>query len=562
MIKVVATNITSPLGLTTEQNYRAVRASRSKLARYDSWRTIPEPFVASMFDDEQRAKLSLEGYTLLESAAIHSVKEAMMHCSIDLTSLRTIFILSTTKANVDSLQADEEYLSPGATARKISRYFGFVSEPIVVCNACISGVDAQILAHRLLEAGRYDNAVVCGVDLVTPFVVAGFLSFKSLAMEECRPFDIERTGLNLGEAAATIIFSRKESEGESVEWRLCAGAMSNDAHHVSAPSPKGDGSCRAIERALKGVLVDDLALVSTHGTATMFNDQMESKAIERMGLTSLPISALKGYYGHTLGAAGVLEVALTMRALDDGIIPGVRGFEEIGVSGKIDISGGERTTTKCSFLKMISGFGGCNGALLCAKQPYKPTEPTTPTQVCSSHRVLITPQSVVVDGREHPVTETGKALLTELYKSCAEENPKFYKMDLFSRVVYIATELLVQQMPSMNGEFSILLFNRSSSIVADRKHIAQIADRENFYPSPSIFLYTLPNIALGEVAIRHACTGETSLYILEEKSEQRIREVVESVMSQSDMQTLIAGWVDCEDEDNFEADLQIFRRDI
>ncbi|MBE6209964.1 MAG: 3-oxoacyl-ACP synthase [Rikenellaceae bacterium] len=556
MISVLATNVVSPLGFTTEENYRAVREGRSELLRYDSWRGVPEPFVASMFSDDQRAELAIDGYTLFESVAIRSVEDAVGRCAVSVASPNTIFILSTTKANVDEL-GGEKYLSPGDSARKIAQYFGFVNDPIVVCNACISGADAQLLALRLLSNGAYDNAVVCGVDVVTPFVVAGFLSFKSLALAPCRPFDIERTGLNLGEAAATIVFGRKAAtEGT---WQLCAGAMSNDAYHVSAPSPKGDGSYRAINEVLAGVDTADLALLSVHGTATMFNDQMESKAIERAGLCDVPVSALKGYYGHTLGAAGVLESIITMRALNDGVALGVRGFEEIGVSGKVNLSAVERNVKGEMFLKMISGFGGCNGALLFSQsgKDHRQSNQTTPK---ATGRVVLTNHEVVVNGRKEPFEATGSALLTEIYKQRVGDYPKFYKMDTLSRLALVATELLVQQQEESSEECSIVLFNSSSSIVADRKHIASIQDEANFYPSPSLFLYTLPNIALGEVAIKHRCIGETSLYILERRNEQTMRLAIESIMAQSNIARMITGWINCDDEDNFEADIQIITK--
>ena len=253
---------------------------------------------------------------------------------------------------------DGAYLAPGATARKIAEYLGFATAPIVVCNACISAVTAQILADRLIGAGKYDFAVVCGADKASTFTLAGFLSFKSLSSVPCRPFDIDRLGLNIGEAAATIIFSKADGKG----WTLAAGSLDNDAHHISAPSPDGDGVRRVVETVLEGFDAAALGCISAHGTATMFNDQMESKAIEAAGLSSVPVSALKGFYGHTLGAAGALETILTMRALDEGWIIPVRGFEEIGVSGKMAICKDWTRTDKTSFLKIISGFGGCNGA--------------------------------------------------------------------------------------------------------------------------------------------------------------------------------------------------------
>lgn len=558
MISVLATNIVSPLGFTTDENYRAVREYRSKLARYDGWRGIPEPFVASIFDAEQQAELTIDGYTHFESVAIRSIRDAISRCELDTTSPRTIFILSTTKANVDELDT-ERYLSPGASARKIADYFSFVNEPIVVCNACVSGADAQLLALRLLSNGLYDRAVVCGADVVSPFVVAGFLSFKSLSLDECRPFDIERTGLNLGEAAATIIYGCGESNDAS-QWQLCSGAMSNDAYHASAPSPVGDGTCRVLSRLLPEIDIEDLAQLNLHGTATMFNDQMESKAINRSALTEIPISALKGYYGHTLGAAGILEAIITMRAMDDNIVLGVRGFEEIGVSGKLNISPKERSTDRHTFMKLISGFGGCNCALYFAKQPQKQQHTEERATLKVTRSVTITPQAAVVDGERLPLSKSGKALLTEIYNNYMTGYQKFHRMDLMSKLVILATELLVREQESDGESCSLILFNGSSSIISDRIHNDSIKDVDNFYPSPSRFLFTLPNISLGEAAINYNYTGETSLYILDRRDEELMQQIVESIMQCSDIKRLITGWVDCCDEECFEADLKIITK--
>ena len=123
----------------------------------------------------------------------------------------------------------------------------------------------------------------------------------------------------------------------------------------------------AINAVLEGQDKSRLATVCVHGTATLYNDQMESKAIERANLSDVPLSALKGYYGHTMGAAGVLETILTMRATDDGIILPSKGFTEPGVSGKVSISSELKKTDKRAFLKLMSGFGGCNVAAMYEK---------------------------------------------------------------------------------------------------------------------------------------------------------------------------------------------------
>jgi 3-oxoacyl-[acyl-carrier-protein] synthase-1 len=560
MIKVLSTNITSPLGLTTKENYHAVKAGSSALRVQNNWRKVPQEFTASLFNEEQEELLHVDGFTRYESIVIHSIKEALSHLDIDIKSDRVALVLSTTKANVEELSSSVEndgcYRKPGESAVKIANFIGFTTDPVVVCNACISGVTAQILADRLINSGSYDTVVVCGADCQSPFVVAGFMSFKSLSPYECRPFDIERLGLNLGDAAATIVFGKVSAPDTS--WKLVAGTLNNDAYHVSAPSPVGDGTYAAAKSVLETIDPESLATVSVHGTATMFNDQMESKAIERSGLSEIPISALKGYYGHTLGAAGVLETIITMEATDDGIILPVRGYSEIGVSGKINVSDQSRSTDKKSFLKLISGFGGCNGAVVFSRSDEFPYAEYTKKEIRTLSEVKITPTSLIVDGNIEDVASTGKNLLAEIYKSYVGDYPKFHKMDVFTKLAFLAADIVTQRGVDDHDENrAVILFNSSSSIVADRNHIATFDKEGEFYPSPSVFLYTLPNIVTGEISIKHGYKGETSLYILNDYNEKIINSIVESTFAQSSVKTMITGWVDCTSEDDFEANIKL-----
>lgn len=183
---------------------------------------------------------------------------------------------------------------------------------------------------------------------------------QGLVAGACRPFDAQRKGLNLGEAAATIIFRYKTSAPD--DWVLLRGAIRNDANHISGPSRTGEGSFRAIKVVLGDVEPEELALVSVHGTSTAYNDEMESIALTRAGLQNVPVNSLKGYFGHTMGAAGILETILSMASVDDGTVLGTRGYSECGVSCPLDISPEPRKTTKRAFAKLLSGFGGCNAA--------------------------------------------------------------------------------------------------------------------------------------------------------------------------------------------------------
>lgn len=309
MVYCIGHSILSPLGEGSQTNYEAVQAGRSGLKIYTDRFADVEPFCASLFDTPQK----------FVPLCIRSIEIATDDKNL-LADKETVFILSTTKG--DNLNL----LTP---AQQIAQHFGNPNKPIVVSNACTSGVCAQITAMRLLDAGVYKHAVVVGCDIQTRFIVSGFQAFKALSPEPCLPFSPDRKGLNLGEAAATIIYSSIQHNG----WRLEAGSIHNDANHISAPSRTGDGAFLCLKDVMKGVQLEDIQLLGVHGTATLYNDDMEREAIRRAGLEHIPICALKPFFGHTMGAAGVLETILCMMMTD-----------------------------KC-FIKMLSGFGGVNAAL-------------------------------------------------------------------------------------------------------------------------------------------------------------------------------------------------------
>ena len=376
MIVKVSDNIISPLGMSTAENYAAVKAGRSELKRHDGLWNLPESFTASLMErnkvEQAFAELAdNEQYTFFEKMIILSAKKALAQTDIDPTSDKVLFILSTTKGNVFLLDKREtgfsaERVRLGIAAKQMTDFFHNHNTPIVVSNACISGVCAQIQAMRELKSGHFDYVVSVGADVQSAFIVSGFQSFKALSVEPCKPFDANRCGLNLGDAAATIIYTRKEKVDET-DWVACRGAIRNDANHISGPSRTGEGSYRALKVALGNMSPDQIAFVNTHGTATLYNDEMESVAIERAGLAHVPVNGLKGYYGHTMGAAGILETILSMQAVDDNNILATKGFETIGVTHPLVLSNQNQPTDKHAFIKLLSGFGGCNAALLLAK---------------------------------------------------------------------------------------------------------------------------------------------------------------------------------------------------
>lgn len=554
MVYIIADNVVSPLGMTTMENYQAVMAGSSALKRYNHHWGLPDPFTASLFTDEQMQRIDVDGLTRFESLVACSIDEALTQTDIDVANDRIIFILSTTKANIEMLNDDSD-VSPASAAHNIANYIGFVNPPIVACNACISGVSAIILAQRLLELDCYDYAVVCGADVQNKFTMSGFQSLKAVSEDKCRPFDIERLGLNLGEAAATIILQR---DYRPKSWGILKGAVRNDGYHISSPSKDGEGARLALQAIDAVNYKDEIAFINAHGTATMFNDQMESVALERAGLSEIPVNALKGYFGHTLGAAGVLETILSLQAVKNNIILGTMGYEECGVSGKILLSTVPKITSKPGFVKMISGFGGCNGTLLVTNGEHDNCKKSCASYI-KIHKLQLTSEYLQIDGRIIDKKPNNIEWLTYLYKKYVGDYPKFYKMDGLSKLGFIASELLLNREEDCESDArddrAIVFCNSSSSIGADKKYYESISDLDNYFPSPSVFVYTLPNIVAGEVAIRHNYRGETSFFILNNQDENLMDQIFTSACEDENTHSLLGGWLDYKEESDFIADL-------
>lgn len=579
MAYIIADNIISPLGETSEENYLSVKAGRSGIRAYEPGTcNIPEGFNASLLFEDFETLVLKSAQKAIANALKNIANElkTIGNARLELKGKRTAFILSSTKGNI------EENISLADSAQRIATQLGIDSQPIVVCNACISGLSALILGNRLIDSGLYDAAIVCGCDTPRQFILSGFQSLKALSPEPCRPFDMERMGLNLGEAAATLILSKNPIQGNS--WRMGDGFIRNDAFHISTPSKTADGLYLSLQRTLESFTKEisstckqidmkaHLAFINAHGTATLFNDQMESVAIERAGLSDLPANAYKSFWGHTMGAAGILETIISMKAIDDDTILGTRGFSELGVSGEMNICAENRPTDKKGFIKMLSGFGGCNATIWAAQKPER--ENIALSQIeqqnrefTTTHTIRITPEEVILDqrkiweGKEELGEQEGlehHSLLTSLYKQMIGDYPKFYKMDGLSRLGFVASEILLNaEKGETDKEKAIIFFNHSSSIASDRNYKKSIKDKDNYFPSPSIFVYTLPNIVTGEIAIRNHFHGETSFFILPEKDEKMMEEILQASCRDAQSKSFLTGWIDYEDERHFEADLKI-----
>jgi 3-oxoacyl-[acyl-carrier-protein] synthase I len=363
----VADSVVSPLGLTSEANYKNLRQNNSGISLVNDLLLSENPFYAAklqgLVSDSQETKF--------ESMCLKAVENAL--AGMALAPERTLFILSTTKGNIHFLEEqkiDHPRIHLHATAKWLAAKAG-LHHFLVVSNACISGVLALIIAKRFIESGKYDHAVIVGADVLSHFVVSGFRSLSALSDAPCRPFDAGRKGVTLGEAAAAIVLSaRPELLGSSPEISIAGGGVSNDANHISGPSRTGDELASAITQALYEAekKPGDIDFISAHGTATLFNDEMEAKAFNKSGMANIPLNSLKGYFGHTLGAAGLLETAMSIHSLRNNEVLATRGFESSGVSQPVAVSSKVISKSLRTCLKTASGFGGCNAAVVIQKE--------------------------------------------------------------------------------------------------------------------------------------------------------------------------------------------------
>ena len=587
-IYITAHTLISSLGFGISENRKAIHDYRSGIRMQEAGRISDSPILAGMIDPvelEKRAKEKLEkrakqcqisSYTRLEQLFILTIQEVISQSGVNLQEPNCALLLSTTKGNIDLLSVQEKRTSPNEPgdsvqstidnssflqelsvdspaflwkmAERIGNFFEAANQVEVISNACISGVSALVVAKRWIESGRYKRVIVAGGDILSHFITSGFLSFRSVSAHRCRPYDIQRDGLSLGEACGAVLL---ETQGNANHIILSGGAISNDANHISGPSRTGDGLALAINQAMEeaGALPEDISFINAHGTATVYNDEMESKAIHLAGLSAVPVNSLKPYFGHTLGASGIIETILCIEQLKEGINYGTLGYETLGVPMPITVYSTHQPMPMKCCIKTASGFGGCNAALVLslpdAHLKQKTGSPTSCKAVVESANI-VTIKPGVVESQGTAIfnsSETDFApFIREAYKHLGENNMKFYKMDNLCKLGYVAAGYLLKDTSYQPKEIGIILANASSSLDTDCKHQAIICKEGDKAASPAVFVYTLPNVVLGEICIRHKIQGENTFFVCQQSNIASLEDYARIVMAKGKLRTCIIGW--------------------
>lgn len=358
--------LVSPLGYNTADNVDRVLAEKTGIASAPGCKYLTSKIDRAHYYQQRVHQPT--GNAFLRDVLFDTLLQVQNNPKTNLTGNdRFLLILSTTKGNIEALNERSEqgcYLHDDASFLK--QAFKLVHQPLIISNACASGLSAIINGYRLIKHGYYDQVIVLGYDLVSDFTLNGFDSLYALSDEVCRPFDQSRKGINLGEAVGALQLSSDAKVFKETPAILHGGSLANDANHISGPSRTGEGLVRAIDQCVKTAQInkDQIGYINAHGTATMYNDEMEAQAFNRSALGHVPLSSLKGYFGHTLGAAGIIETIVGLECIKKNRLPVNLGFNNLGVTMPLNIIQNSMTIDAPFMLKTSSGFGGINAAAI------------------------------------------------------------------------------------------------------------------------------------------------------------------------------------------------------
>jgi 3-oxoacyl-[acyl-carrier-protein] synthase II len=378
-VAIAGCGATTAVGIGVEALRTALRTNSSGLRKYERFndRRFQSNIAGATFENGgERDNPAYE----LASVALREACEQAQGVLQSVISERVGFVLTTTKANIEALErlsdgrecseAARRHLQGDLLAADLAAAYGAGGPVQCVSSACVSGLIGIQQGARLIQRGDADAVLVAGVDHLSAFVMAGFSALKAVDPAGCRPFDRDRAGLSPGEAGAAVVLARRSviPQSSNLPAQILGWGSSNDANHITGPSRDGLGLAAAVRTALESANLDpeEIDYVNAHGTGTPFNDAMESAALRNVfGDACPPVSGSKGMLGHTLGAAGVVETILCVLAMQERWLPGTPGLKIAaeGAPGSLVREG--RPASQMNYvLKMNTGFGGINGALI------------------------------------------------------------------------------------------------------------------------------------------------------------------------------------------------------
>lgn len=372
---VVGGDMVTAYGRGVEACWQGLLSKKTAIRHFDRFDT--------QHFQSQKAGFIAELDTESETSLVLQMLEPLFENLKGTLAQDTVIFLATTLGEIDYLEKavmagseniDAEQSCPRFLLEKIQSTLGVTTQGMVVSSACASSNTALAQASMMIKAGEIENALVIACDSLSEFVFSGFSSLFALSPEEASPFDQHRKGLNLGEAAGYVLLmseSRAHKDKFQAVAEILSSAINNDANHMTGPSREALGLAKAIEDSLKsaGLTPNEISAISAHGTGTLYNDEMEIKAFDRIFChKKIPVFSVKGGIGHTLGAAGVIEFLITVKSLKEGKVPGTVGVKEISENAMGWIDKNSAVLEGDIVISTSSGFGGVNAVVIIKKR--------------------------------------------------------------------------------------------------------------------------------------------------------------------------------------------------
>lgn len=369
---VVMADMVTPYGRGIEACWRGLLNGKTALSRVTRFKT-------AAFHSDYAGIIS--GLRYHEGASLVMQMMELLFEGVGIPEDATL-LLATTKGEIDLLEQSMLEQQGDAADAIVTRLVGKVAHltgtrgaRLVISAACTSSAAAAAQAAAMIRNGHADCVLVAACDSITEFIFSGFSSLMALDREPARPFDKHRAGLNVGEAAAYALLMSEERavrENRPVLGTLAGWGLSDDANHMTGPSRESEGLILAISKALvsAGAGPEDVSFISAHGTGTVYNDQMEMRAFHAVFKHAMrPVYSIKGGMGHTMGAAGLVELIIALRALRERIVPPTVNLKEPDDDAVGWVSGGQQTLQPGALaLVTNAGFSGVNTALVVSQK--------------------------------------------------------------------------------------------------------------------------------------------------------------------------------------------------
>ena len=398
-IVVTAVGIVSALGTGVDAQLQAMRNGRSGVGKVTYLQSVHAPdFVlgeVKMSNDELATALNLptgdNGYTRTTLLSLTAMQDLLDQTDVSLLKQEQFAFISANTVggmckmediymDVAGAQTEEknlkyiDTLDCAESTEQIAEHFGLRSLTATISTACSSSSNALMLGARMIKQGVVNRAICGGGDALSRFTLNGFYTLKNVDKTPSKPFDHNRNGLNIGEAAGFCLIEKEsdaKARGAKILAVLSGYANTNDAYHVTAPSPNGEGAVRTMQAALTmaGLQPSEIGYINAHGTATANNDLAEGRAIQELfGKQAPPFSSTKPFTGHTLAAAGIIEAIYCIMALQQQIVIPNLNFETR--MEELEISPATTLIENATIDHVLSnsfGFGGSNVSLVFSK---------------------------------------------------------------------------------------------------------------------------------------------------------------------------------------------------